>query len=561
MAFRRVVGRRGLLAGVAALVGGALARATQPTAQAADGDKVKLGFDNNASSRTVLQANLGGLSGAALEVRNKFLDVLSKEVTYAVIAKDIAPPPGNELNFGSALRGEGGNGAGSGIGGLGIVPSGGNSEAEAAGTAVVAVGGDSDQANGRVAAELTGGGSDTKAGGLGLRTLGGSAIHKPGGSSGPGIIAFGGDSATHIGGRGLVASGGDATAPGAAPGVGVAAYGGVGRRGKATPAAGVVGIGGGADGFGETGVFGEGSPTNQGLGTMPGLWGNNNGAGPGLAGQCKSEAGQPDEAIAAVHGLSVDGTGGLCESTNGPGLVALGPAVGVLGLSTSESGLVGISEGEYGIVGTSTTGPGCDGRSTNNVGGGFGTENAGVPGLVAFNSQAGGGPAGNGSGGMFLNGGWVVVNGLKSAAVPTSRGTRLLYCLEATVALFEDFGVARLVNGRARVELDSLFAETVETGSYHIFLTPRGDNKGLYIAVRDARGFEIREGGGGTASIEVNYRVVAPRKGLQPNHRLARFRPPEPPKPVELKRPKPLTLPKPKLPEKPREREQRERRR
>lgn len=45
--------------------------------------------------------------------------------------------------------------------------------------------------------------------------------------------------------------------------------------------------------------------------------------------------------------------------------------------------------------------------------------------------------------------------------------------------------------------------------------------KGLYVAAQDARGFEIRAQGGGTASLDVSYRVVAQRKGLAPAHRLA----------------------------------------
>jgi len=48
-----------------------------------------------------------------------------------------------------------------------------------------------------------------------------------------------------------------------------------------------------------------------------------------------------------------------------------------------------------------------------------------------------------------------------------------------------------------------------------VFLTPSGDCKGLYVGQRSAGGFEVRELGGGTSSIEFDYRIVAERRGYE----------------------------------------------
>jgi hypothetical protein len=55
---------------------------------------------------------------------------------------------------------------------------------------------------------------------------------------------------------------------------------------------------------------------------------------------------------------------------------------------------------------------------------------------------------------------------------------------------------------------------------YHVFLTPKGDCKGLYVANETAGGFEVHELGGGSSSIAFDYRIVAKRKGFE-NIRMA----------------------------------------
>ena len=61
--------------------------------------------------------------------------------------------------------------------------------------------------------------------------------------------------------------------------------------------------------------------------------------------------------------------------------------------------------------------------------------------------------------------------------------------------------------------LDPAFAAVVHGDDYHVFLTPRGDSRGLYVSKQSATGFEVREQQGGTGSLPFSYRVVAKRKG------------------------------------------------
>ena len=69
--------------------------------------------------------------------------------------------------------------------------------------------------------------------------------------------------------------------------------------------------------------------------------------------------------------------------------------------------------------------------------------------------------------------------------------------------------------------LDGTFAQTVNASSdYHVFLTPEGDCRGLYVTRKTATGFEVHELGGGQSSVAFYYRIVALRRGFE-NVRMA----------------------------------------
>ena len=81
---------------------------------------------------------------------------------------------------------------------------------------------------------------------------------------------------------------------------------------------------------------------------------------------------------------------------------------------------------------------------------------------------------------------------------------------------FEDFGTGLLSDGSATVDIDPIFAQTVNTeATYHVFLTPLGDTPGLYVAEKAAGHFVVKEVLGGVSNIAFDYRIVAKRLGYE----------------------------------------------
>src|SRR5207249_3098327 len=151
---------------------------------------------------------------------------------------------------------------------------------------------------------------------------------------------------------------------------------------------------------------------------------------------------------------------------------------GVLGNSTSFAGVNGSSSTAQGVVGSSSQSVGVLGGSTSSNG----VQGSSNSGNGVYGTTTGSGRAAQFDGPVVINGS-LSVSGIKSAVVRHPDGKdRRLYCLESPESWFEDFGLGRLQNGSGHVDLDNEFAAVVHTQNYHVYLTPRGDSKGLYIA-------------------------------------------------------------------------------
>jgi hypothetical protein len=106
--------------------------------------------------------------------------------------------------------------------------------------------------------------------------------------------------------------------------------------------------------------------------------------------------------------------------------------------------------------------------------------------------------------------------GTKSSITDVDDGQRALYAIESPDVWFEDFGSAQLANGTATVQVDPMFAQSVNLNvDYHVFLTPLGDCNGLYVSNKTADGFEVHELGGGISDVGFDYRIVAKRSGYE----------------------------------------------
>jgi hypothetical protein len=149
------------------------------------------------------------------------------------------------------------------------------------------------------------------------------------------------------------------------------------------------------------------------------------------------------------------------------------------------------------------------------------------PSFLAYNEGAGGTSpnivtqAGGPGGSCTVSGnGDTACTGVLKSVVATKGGAGAqrveTYSVQSAENWFEDAGTAQIVNGSGRVNLESVFGQTVNTGvEYHVFLTPDGDCKGLYVSAKTASGFEVRELGGGTSSIAFEYRIMAKRMGYE----------------------------------------------
>ena len=434
----------------------------------------------------------------------------------------------------------------------------------------------------------------------------------------PGIGVYGYDSTqlgTGVFGLGLTGVSGSDN--GTAGGTGV-----LGEDGSTTGygvygvgATGVYGRGFGV-GLGGTGVYGTGTP---------GVYGTDNGAagGIGVSGADTSGGGTGvyGSGEIGVEGRDTGAGGigvyGFDGSTSGIGVLASGGSFGVFGVGFNGPGVYGASqasqlgglfggavEGQIGN-GSGTTPPyysgvwgdvasiagesiAVVGTAGENFGAFFENNGSNYTSLIAQNNAASSSSAlvfesfgGHFGGKCTIDvSGNLTCSGTVKAVVEVEGARKVaVYSMQSPENWFEDAGSGQLSGGSAQIEFDPTFAQTVNAGvEYHVFLTPKGDCRGLYVANESAKGFEVHELGGGNSSIAFDYRIMAKRAGYE-NVRLAdlteesnrldaehqkmqsRMRPaaarsfpklPAPPKPpAELKPPvlpKPPALPKPALP-------------
>jgi hypothetical protein len=212
-----------------------------------------------------------------------------------------------------------------------------------------------------------------------------------------------------------------------------------------------------------------------------------------------------------------------------------GDGDGVLGTSGAHSGVHGI--GPTGLRGETPAGSGQFSVAVQavNNGQGLGVQafaNSPFAAVQAINNGQGLGVqvSSNGTyaaaiyGDVYVAGQFYVSPaGGKHTVMPHPDGTsRLLYCLESAEAWFEDFGRSELSDGRARVELDVDYAALIEADDYHVFVTPEGDSRGVYVTERDSTGFVVQEQQGGRGSVAFSYRIAARPRNAE-KRRLARL--------------------------------------
>ncbi len=236
----------------------------------------------------------------------------------------------------------------------------------------------------------------------------------------------------------------------------------------------------------------------------------------GVYGETASTDGAGVRGVATpTVGYTTTGVWGETPSRSGTGVVGWASAspgttaCGVIGRTYAQfgDGVAGYASGQgAGVYG------GCSESGAEGVIGYNGTTTGtgqGVYGVV-------GSPVGTSRVGVYYSGG-LAGTGTKSCVVNTSQGPTMLYCQESPECWFEDFGEGILVGGRAHVDLDALYLETVTIDAANpmkVFVQLGGACEGVYVE-RGRRGFDVVELQDGTSSVPFVYRVVAKRRDFE----------------------------------------------
>jgi hypothetical protein len=105
--------------------------------------------------------------------------------------------------------------------------------------------------------------------------------------------------------------------------------------------------------------------------------------------------------------------------------------------------------------------------------------------------------------------GGAVVKNLRTRHRNANGQHVLAYAAESATATIEVVGTARMESGVANVTIDPAFASVMDRKWYYVFLTPLGDTRGLYVSMKTASAFQVRETEHGRSTLEFDYRVVA----------------------------------------------------
>jgi hypothetical protein len=247
----------------------------------------------------------------------------------------------------------------------------------------------------------------------------------------------------------------------------------------------------------------------------------------------------------AVIAQSLNGIGLLATSQNSTAILDAGAFNGVDAATTNQSVTthrVFSTDGGHlnqGVAGLSNSGVGVFASSANWIGahvqGGFSNFQLEVPAL-SINSNSTGdlidacntsglNPCGitlgqnspvfelDPSGNIFITGQIFTSGSCSMGCIAHGKhGERRvrLYTSQESMPIAEDFGSGQLVNGTAHVPLDPSFANVIDKAQhYMVFVTPEGDNNGLFVSSQTAEGFTVQEDRSGRSTLAFDYRIVA----------------------------------------------------
>jgi hypothetical protein len=214
----------------------------------------------------------------------------------------------------------------------------------------------------------------------------------------------------------------------------------------------------------------------------------------------------------AVYGVNTGsgyGVMGVTDNNAGGGIegFSLSSAPGVYGYSNSGYGISGYSYSGYGVLAQSS---GSSGVSV-----ALGVYDPDAAPQVLIDGETGAGAVFQvyGNGNVAITGEMYTEGGCQEGCSRTRHVGS--FAQRSSQPTIEDFGESTLHSGSAHVALDPAFANAVDdTHPFLVSLTPEGDAS-LYVAGRTSHGFDVRQVGGGHASIAFSYRIIAKPYGVK----------------------------------------------
>lgn len=229
-------------------------------------------------------------------------------------------------------------------------------------------------------------------------------------------------------------------------------------------------------------------------------------SGNALYGATKNASSKTKHCASGVIGLDLSQDGGILN-------------FGVSGRSYHGQGVYGLSGTGAGLYGDSKFGMAIFGRSASATAPALGLQATGAgPLMIATNASNAQALLLDQQGNLTISG-VIKTSGSCHNGCLNSHGVGrhlISYAPRESLPTMEDFGEAQLVAGSAQVRIDPAFANAIDqTKDYLVFVTPDGDTKGLYIAMRSPTGFVVRENGGGRSNVQFSYRIVAKPYGSE----------------------------------------------
>lgn len=109
------------------------------------------------------------------------------------------------------------------------------------------------------------------------------------------------------------------------------------------------------------------------------------------------------------------------------------------------------------------------------------------------------------------------INGTGAVSTLVNDGAnqkRVMFAPEAPEVLLEDYGTGTLAGGRARIELDPIFARNIavsEKRPLKVFIQLEGDCNGVYVTNKTASGFDVVELLNGKSNVRFSWHAVGNR--------------------------------------------------